>query len=266
MRLLYCDESNMEKSAGDFLIYGGVIIDSERARGLSEAVERIRKDAGIDPSAIVKFNRGDVPLDHRTYMAVKQAIIEAAIEHQAFFLAYAVLHDIAYAEAGRLYGVNTICFNFNSILYRYGTPGLVLIDRVNNPGGAMDDHLREKFAVGVTSLPYSDKMRLENIVGFHYSAIGQSHFTSLIDIVIGSLRWAINVHTRNEATKQASASTLLTLISPLFFREQGRTTVSELGFAFRPQQVRAPKFREKYHSLQAFLRDGGIDTEQVITG
>jgi hypothetical protein len=255
----------MAERAGDFLIYGGVIIDSERARDLSDAIESIRHDAHIGQLDIVKFDRGSLPIDHDGYKTVKEAIIKAAIEHEVVFLTYAILHDVAGdPDTARLYGVNTICFHFDSILYRYGAPGLVLIDRVNNSGGEMDKLLREKFSIGVKNMPYSSEIRLKNILGFHYSAIGQSHFTSLADILIGSLRWAINAHTRNEAEKQPSALALLALMSPLFFRETGRNTVGELGFAFRPKAVTVSKYREKYESLQAFLRKGRIDTEQVI--
>ena len=262
MKLLYCDESNMEERAGDFLIYGGVIIDAERASALSDAIEGIRARAGIAPLERVKFLPPAPPLDHLGYGAFKQAIIEAAMHHEAIFIAYIILHDVAgNPDEARRYGINTICVHFDWILNRTSSPGLVLIDRISDK--QTDDLLREKFAVGV-DMPYS-VMRLKNIVGLHYSTIGQAHFTSLADILIGSLRFAINAHTRNMQGNRARAMTLLRLLSPLFYREQGRPRVSELGFAFRPQKVWVPRHWDKYQSLQAFLREGGVDTEQTIT-
>ena len=266
MKLLYCDESNMEERAGDFLVYGGVIVPGDKAKSLSEAIRLIRQNAGIAATERVKFLPPVPPCDHKAYIKVKQAIIEAAIDHEATLIAYLVLHDLAKSpDEARLFGINTVCTHFNWILNRIGGPGLALIDRVNNPGNEVDDHLREKFAVGVKGMPYSKQMRLENIVGFHYSTIGQAHFTSLCDILVGSLRFAINTHTRNVPKTRDSAVNLLRLMSPLFFREKGSEKISELGLALRPKNVSAPKFHARYQALQDFLCQGGVEMSQAVT-
>lgn len=256
----------MEERTGDFLVYGGVVVPGENAKALSEDIRLIRQKAGIAANERVKFLPPSPPCDHKAYIRVKQAIIEAAIKREAILIAYLVLHDLAKnPDEARLFGINTVCTHFNWILNRIGGPGLALIDRVNNPGNEVDDHLREKFAVGVKGMPYSKQMRLENIVGFHYSTIGQAHFTSLCDILVGSLRFAINSHTRGTPKTRDSAINLLKLMSPLFFREKGAEKVSELGLAFRPKNVAAPAFWEKYQSLKGFLREGGIDMAQSVT-
>ncbi len=266
MKLLYCDESNMEERSGDFLVYGGVVVPSENAKALSEDIRLIRQQAGIAATERVKFMPVVPPCDHSAYIGVKQAIIEAAIKHNAHLIAYLVLHDLAKTpNEARLFGINTVCTHFNWMLNRIGGPGLALIDRVNNPGGEVDDHLREKFAVGVKGMPYSKHMRLENIVGFHYSTIGQAHFTSLCDILIGSLRFAINAHTREAGATRASAIKLLKLISPLFYREPGAEKISELGLALRPKNVAVPSFWQKYQELQNFLGEGNVDMAQEVT-
>lgn len=266
MKLLYCDESNMEERAGDFLVYGGVVVPGENAKALSDDIRLIRQKAGIAATERVKFLPPAPPCDHHAYIGVKQSIIEAATKHGAILLAYLVLHDLAKnPDEARLFGINTVCTHFNWVLNRIGGPGLVLIDRVNNPGNEVDDHLREKFAVGVKGMPYSKQMRLENIVGFHYSTIGQAHFTSLCDILVGSLRFAINTHTREVAKTRDSAINVLKLLSPMFFREKGSERVSELGLAFRPKNVGSPRFHEMYRGLQGFLREGGIDMVQEVT-
>jgi len=266
VKLLYCDESNMEQRSGDFVVYGGVVIPAENAKALSEDIRIIRQSAGIAATERVKFLPPAPPCDHHAYIAVKQAIIEAAIKRGAKLLAYLVLHDLAKdPDQARLFGINTVCTHFNWVLKHIGGPGLVLIDRVNNPGNEVDDLLREKFAVGVKGMPYSKQMRLENIVGFHYSTIGQAHFTSLCDILIGSLRFAINTHTRNVEKTRGSAINVLRLMNPLFFREENNEKVSELGLAFRPKNVAAPKFWEKYQSLCGFMREAGVDMAQEVT-
>ena len=85
--------------------------------------------------------------------------------------------------------LNRICYHFNCYLSPIHSHGLVLIDRFSDT--QIDSHLRKKFSTGLTGMPYGDTLKLQNIVGFHYSAIGQSHFGSLIDIVIGSFRYAV---------------------------------------------------------------------------
>lgn len=265
MHLLYCDESNMENRNGEFLLYGGVIIPPDNARPLAEEIALIRKRARIPVTERVKFAPTPPGISHADYIAVKQGIINAAIKHEAIFIAYAVLHDLANdPEKARMFGINTLCTHFNWILNRLGGPGLVLIDRVNNPGSPVDELLREKAAIGVTGLPYTASMPLENIVGFHYASIGQAQFTSLSDILVSSLRFAINAHCRQSEGNRASALEILRLISPLFFREKSSSKVSELGFAFRPQTIKATKYLAMYRDLQAFLLEGGIDTAQGL--
>jgi hypothetical protein len=143
---------------------------------------------------------------------------------------------------------------------------MVLIDRFNDEGNAIDAHLTEKFSIGLKDMPYSPEYRLTNILGLHYSAIGQSHFTSLVDIVAGSLRYAMNVHTRGNEQQRSSALTLLRLISPLFVRRKGSEEVSEFGLLFSPKVIKAAKYRTKYQSMKDFFAEAGIIFSQEITG
>jgi hypothetical protein len=119
MELLYCDESNLEERPGDFLIYGGLVIDADRALDLSQDIDRIRNNARIDRLFPLKFNPGPENLSHPEFIAVKQALIEAAVERGARLLTYVVLHDIATdTDEARRNGINTICFHFDCLLAR----------------------------------------------------------------------------------------------------------------------------------------------------
>lgn len=263
MQLLYCDESNLEHRPGDFLLYAGVMIPESNAKALSEDIVQRRAAAGIDPAALVKFNPIVEPLDHDGYRDFKAGLIQSAIDHGARLIGYAVLHDLAgNADTARRYGVNTLCWNFHCILTRTEETGLVMIDRFNDANNQIDGHLRDKMAVGV-ELPHRGLVPLGQIVGFHYSAIGQSHFTSLSDILVGSLRWAINVHCRN-LPQRRGALALLRHLSPMFWREVGSDRVTDMGFSFSPFGIRAPRYYERYTALQEFLREGGIASSQEI--
>lgn len=266
MHLLYCDESNLEERPGDFLLYGGLAIDAARSLDLSETIGGIRRDAGIDRSYQLKFSPAPENLSHQEFIDVKQSVIQAAIEHGAKLLSYIVLHDIAKnPDKARRNGINTICYHFDCLLHRVGPPGLVLIDRFNDKGNKIDAHLKEKFSIGVTGMPYSSEMRLNKIVGFHYSTIGQSHFPSLIDVIIGSFRFAINAHTHQNEGHMNTAHKILKTIAPLFFRETEEEPVSEIGLLFSPKTVKSDKYREQYQALKEFLEQAGIETAQPIT-
>ena len=141
----------------------------------------------------------------------------------------------------------------------------MLIDRFNDGGNAIEAHLREKFTIGLTGMPYSSEMRLPNIVGFHYSAIGQSHFPSLVDIALGSLRFAVNAHTRAQRVNQATAQVLLRILSPMFWRPMDGQPVPELGFLLSPKSVKVARYRTQYQALKVFLEAGGLVIEQEIT-
>lgn len=266
MHLLYCDESNLEERAGEFLIYGGLMVEAERALQLSTAIDRLLEKSGVPQDYLLKFNPGPKTFSHKQFIELKEAILRLAAEHGVQLLAYVILHDISSGpDTARRNGINTVCYHFHCALNRVGGPGLVLIDRFNDEGNEIDAHLREKFTIGLTEMPFAKKMRLPNILGFHYSAIGQSHFPSVMDVVLGSLRFAINVYSRDQKEFLGTANTLLSHLSQLFWKAGGKDTVSEIGFIFSPKTVKSDRYREVYKGLQDFLAENGIKTEQVIT-
>ena len=267
MHLLYCDETNLEERAGDFLLYGGLMVEGASAGELSAAIDGIRARHGVPRNYLLKFNPGPSKFSHQRFIALKQDVLAAAREHGAKLLVYAVLHDIARSpDEARRNGISTVCFHFHCALnWIKGAPGLVLIDRFNDQGNLIDQHLRDKFTIGLTGMPYSAEMRLPNIVGFHYSAIGQSHFPSILDVAVGSLRFAVNALTRHQEQHMATARELLGLLSPMFWRAAPTGPVTELGFMFSPKVIKAAKYREKYQALKDFLTECGINIAQTIT-
>ncbi len=195
MHLLYCDETNLEKRKGDFLIYGGVVVEAQQALALSHAMDKLRARHSVPRDYLLKFNPGPEGFTHQQFIALKYEVMQLATEHDVKLIAYVVLHDMARSpDEARRKGINTVCYHFDCVLNRVGGPGMVLIDRFNDEGNAIDAHLRDKFTIGITGLPYSAETRLANIIGFHYSAIGQSHLPSLVDVLLGSFRFAVNAH------------------------------------------------------------------------
>jgi hypothetical protein len=264
MHLLYCDESNLEEKDNDFFVYGGLVVDGQAAQSLSLEIDTIRESAKIPRDFILKFNPGPKHLSHEEFISLKQAVIDAAISHSCVFLTSMILHNIATnPNDARRNEINRICYHYDCYLNRPKSHGLVLIDRFEDK--KIDGHLRDKFSIGITGLPYSKELRLERIVGFHYAAIGQSHFSSIIDIVLGSFRFAINAFTRQDKEKLDSAKRILEILSPLFFREATDGKISELSLFFSPKVIKSEKYRTMYSDLANFLSEYGIETTQKIT-
>lgn len=262
MHLLYTDETNLEERAGDFLLYGGLVVPPESALPLTREVDGIREAYGVPPGFLLKFNPGPSHLDHEEFKSLKNDLMDAAFDHECTLLVYMVLHDVAQdPDEARRFGINTLAFHFDCLLARERSLGLVLIDRFTDR--QIDDQLRERFQVGVRGLPYSEELRLKNIVGFHYTAIGQAHFCTLIDVLLGSLRFAVNAVTRADEGRLESANTLLRLVGRLFrCRRDGK--VSNLSVHFSPREVRHEGYREIYRRVHDFLAQGGFEPEQRV--
>ncbi|WP_076864048.1 DUF3800 domain-containing protein [Bradyrhizobium mercantei] len=263
MHLLYCDETNIEQRSNDFFLYGGLCISAEKCADLTSQIDKLRKDAKVPEIFKLKFLPAPPGMSHQTFIDLKKSMIVAATDAGTKLLVSTILHNIATSpEVARRNAINTVCYHFDCHLNRFKSTGLVLIDRFSDK--QIDAHLVDKFAVGVTGLPHASPLRLTNIVGFHYAAIGQSHFSSLIDIVIGSLRFAINAYTRDQKQNLPTARRILEGLQPLFFRETEKMAVSDLSFSFSPKTVKANGYRARYEGLKSFLKESGIDTAQMI--
>jgi hypothetical protein len=120
--------------------------------------------------------------------------MDAAARHGVKLLASFLLHKIIKdgdAEQARRNEISRICYHFDAYLSRVADNGLVLVDTSTDP--RLNNVLREKFSIGITgSLPSSKTLPLTRILGYHQATVGTSHFSSVIDVVLGSLRYAVN--------------------------------------------------------------------------
>jgi hypothetical protein len=265
MYLLYCDETNLEEKPGHFFVYGGVALDDDAALRFSRQVDEFRLEFAVPSDFRLKFNPGPEGLSHKQFIELKQTVIELAVKEGATLFVSLILHDIATSpQEARLNEINRVCYHFDCFLARPDSHGLVLIDRFED--NQIDHHLRDKFAIGIRGLPYTPERRLERIIGFHYAAIGQSNLCSLVDIVLGSIRFAVNACILNREEHYNSSRAMLELISPMFFREAGKKSISEIGLFFSPKVIRSNKYRAQYEKLHGFFQDCGVLPEQVITG
>lgn len=244
-------------------MYGGVAFDAAIARELAAEIEEARNALDVARDYVLKFNPGPKDISHQQFIKLKQAVIAAAAKFDCKLFVNLLLHDIATSsEDARRFGINRLCYHFDCYLNRPKVPGLVLIDRFDDK--EIDGQLREKLSVGLTGhLPYSTEMKIQWIVGYHLAAVGQSHFCSLVDVLLGSLRFAINAFTRARDEELATAKAILKQLAPLFFHEYSEH-VSEISLWFSPKDIRSDAYRAKYLALRDFLAENGVVSSQVL--
>ncbi len=259
MYLLYTDEVNMDPDSTDFFVYAGVAILDGHARHLSAEIDTLRNDYGYRPQDFLKFNvreRPDhvSPDDHRE---IKREVMEAAARHQVKLFASFISHHIARSpEDARRCEINRVCYHFDCYLRRIDDFGLVLIDTFQDALPI----LREKFAIGLRGLPYSDTYRLERVLGFHLASIGSSNFCSLVDIVLGALRYAVN--SRLDRERLEVARTLLGQLVPLCIPDALTGKVDEICLFFSPKTIKVTRYLDEYRALHRFLAEGGLEAAQ----
>lgn len=263
MHLLYTDEVNIDPASTEFFVYAGIAIPGDSAAPLSAEVEGLRAKYGYNPGDILKFNTAERPsqISPETHRDIKRDVILEATKHGVVLFSSSILHDIATSpEEARRNEINRICFNFDCYLGRVKDVGLVLIDTFQD--AKLSGILREKFSVGLVGLPYSKTYWLRHVLGFHLSCIGSSNFCSVIDIVLGSLRYAVNERKNKE--KHGVVNSLLTQLSPLCCRASSGK-VSELSIFLSPKVIKSKKYLETYLELHGFLTEAGLESEQVPT-
>jgi len=256
MYLLYTDEVNVDPRSSDFFIYGGVSIDASHAASLSRRIDLLRQEHGYRPGDLLKFNTHERPdtITPETHREIKRKVIEEVATHGVHLFASFILHNIATSpEDARRKEINRVCFHFDCFLRERDEHGIVLIDTFTDSN--LPRILREKFSIGLSGLPYSDPYRLERVLGFHLASIGSSNFSSVVDIVLGSLRYAVNC--LGDSSRQDVVQTLLSQLASLCLRNDGGS-IREVSLFFSPVRVRVSEYYEQYQNLRDFLTRNGL--------
>lgn len=259
MQFLYTDESNLNPSNG-FFVYAGLRITCDGAVALHTSLERLRQEYSLPSLEILKFNPCPQCLDRPRFNELKQHVLTSAAEAGCQLLVYMIHHAVIAegdVDQSRRFGINTLLYHFDCKLRLADEYGLAMVDRFSDPD--IDSHMREKFAIGVRGLPSQAERRLSRMLGCHYSAIGQSHFPSVLDIAVGSLRFAVNAHTANDDGRLPTARTLLRLLRPLLADAHG--IAHDVDVALRPMEVRAPQLLRQYQRLRTFFGECGISLQ-----
>jgi hypothetical protein len=260
MYLLYADESNLDPKTCDFFTYAGVIIPPKTASKLSEDIDALRLEYKYGPDDLLKFNTRErpkhiTPDEHRD---IKKKVMEACARNGVKFISSVILHKIATSpDDARFKEINRVCYHFNCYLQGVAGDGIVLIDSFQD--NKLARFIRQKFSVGLVGMPFSPKMRLDRLLGFHLASIGTSNFCSVVDVVIGALRFCINARTHPD--QQATAKQLFEQLGQLAIRDS-RGRVEEIGFFYSPKCIKAPVYLTVYQKLWHYLKENGMECSQ----
>lgn len=250
---LISDETNQSPSEDvRFYIHAGIIATQPAISTLSQDVAFLRARYGYRPGDELKFNARSRPnhISIDAFRDLKNDVLVATREQNVRLMACLVLHDIARNQpSGTLSGwtINTLLKGFHDLLRREGARGVAMFDHLPRPLGQA--FLREKFEKGIV---YKDGRTesLELIDVFSESCIGAAHIMSVVDIVVGALRYWVNQRNNNPA-----AEALGRLVGPLLASREvnGVRQVRGHGLLTSPRTVRHSPYALAYDEIVSRL-------------
>lgn len=264
--MLFTDETNVTDKEGDFFIYGGLAMTPEAAAKLHAAVEQIRQKYGFRDGDQFKFQTKSRPaqVSIEDFAKAKAEANQAILEHGAIVVIYVVLHQLARnqtVETMTEWALNSLLYHFDSnFLSEKNDVGTVCIDRLD-PGQAYA-YMKDKFANGVTFAPSGAKVKLRRVIHYSMSSDGASHLSSLTDIALGSVRYAVNFAT-GQGKEEVARNVLQPVAEAMWHKVKpnGEHQVGGYGFIQYPQNIRVHGYRERYESLAKRLGELGTTPE-----
>jgi hypothetical protein len=256
MKFLFLDETNLVPSQGAFFIYGGIVLSPDQMPVLHDAVAEIRQKYKFRASDSLKFHTRSRPknLSIADWTAAKSDVIKAAEAAGVRVLSYVVLHEIAKQQSQeRLleWALNALVAHFDlRYLAEHKDRGAVCLDRLDEKFSY--SYFQDKFMNGVV-LPDGRHVLLDRIVYYSTTCDGASHLSSVVDVVLGGLRYCINA--ASGGGKNDVASQILPPIARMMWSRDSPTErkVGGYGFLQYPKEVRVQAYREQYQDLAEML-------------
>ena len=253
MHWFVTDETNKNSVAGQFFIYGGLVVTDEQTVQINDAVANIRSRYGYLPGDSFKFNLKSQPqhVEREQSKAAKQEIVAKLEEIGARMIVYVILHDIAASKTDEEvmnYALNTVASSYHALLIDEGAYGLMLIDRADEQHA----HLGSLFQLGINidnwTAPLADK-----IVLFGMTANNESHLSSAVDIALGAFRYCVN--TAGGSGSELVASEIFPPLARIIWGKstgEGRR-LGGYGYVSRPVEVRSAAYAAHYTTLASSL-------------
>jgi hypothetical protein len=263
---LFTDETNIEPSQGRFFIYGGLILTPEQMLESHNAIAEIRSKYGFKAGDAFKFQTNSRPshMSIPDWTSAKREAIAAAERIGAILIIYVVLHDIAKNKSKQTnleWALNSVLAHFDMrFLAEKLSYGMVCLDRIPESFGYA--YLRGKFQEGIT-LPDGRECKLHRIIHYSMSCDGASHISSLVDITLGGMRYAINAVT-GSGKEELARQILQPLARMMWYKQEpsGTHQVGGYGFLRYPKEVMVSAYDEEYKKLAETLSQWGSSGEE----
>ncbi len=243
--LFYADETAVRPEQGDFFLYGGVIVPSEKARDLDLALREI--NFGLDERILpLKWNvEGLTPEERKVQFKGCEDYLRAAGEHGARVNFVVISHAILNASFKRGWAIEQVINALHNSLRgdRHSKRvALVLIDTYGSKEEA--ESLRTLAVRCFMKGTWKGSFTVDRIVGIHEAYSGSSHFSGLTDIAMNALRLVVN-----EKQNQQRAEKWAKLIRPMceLTEIHGKEYV-RLG-SVEPPKVEWPGYHPLYRDM-----------------
>ncbi len=233
------DEADQDGSK-QFLIFAGVFYPAGELSKLHTKVAELRKNYGYEPQDLLKSSPGTKPdqVSRDGHKDIKNDILALAAETGCKVCCYVTPHAIAKnqtLEKKLQYGTNTLLIKFEQFLRENQCDaGMAFFDQTTDY--SQDQYLKEVFDLGL-EFPNGRRKKLERIVAIDSTSIGQSHLTSITDIVVGAFRFVANEPDKNVVGKILTQS-LEKIMSGIM--EGNTLNASERGLCIRPKKIDHP--------------------------
>ncbi|MBN9194585.1 MAG: DUF3800 domain-containing protein [Microbacterium sp.] len=236
MWVLFVDETNFPPEEGQFFIYGGVAIHTDKLPKLNRKVDRIRRRYDYAPGQSLKFtNQGGA--DPRLHRAAKRKVLRAVERANGKFFATVVLERVLARKEPEQYvswAVNAVTQVFHEFLEREDAYGGLMMDRVDRDqvNHALNE-LADRFQSGL-SFPDGYRAVNDRILWFGMTNNNASHLSSCADIVLGAFRYCVNAATGHGNARVEVAEQIAPSLAGIWWRRDYETYPS----GFRPHPVR----------------------------
>jgi hypothetical protein len=240
---------------GQFFIYGGLLIDVDKAKQLNDEIFNIRKTFGYAPGDDFKFtNQSGVAAD--THASAKSAALAAMDNAGAKFAVTVVLEMILRNTDDYLsYAINVMTAAFHEYLRERDDSGAMFIDRVEKTKVTDEfTELARRFQLGL-AIPDGYSMKVnDRILLFGMTNNNSSHLSSCADIALGSFRYCVNAATGHAGAKDDVAKTLMLAVDKLIWRST-KPSGEEYRAGFRPYPltINSATARNAYEALRQRL-------------
>lgn len=246
--MFFADETNLNESdTSRFFIYGGLIIPSNVAHKISQDINKIKQENNFSKTDELKFETRSRPkcVTNEQFNKAKESVIDVALHYKCIFLVNIIHHQIIKNQNQNQYiikAADNVLSRFNMFLEENQTYGSVYLDRFSDLSEF--DYMKNKFTQGI-NYPNWNK-ELTNILLYSSTRINASNFSTLVDIVLGAFRYAINMPKK----KDLAVELMKKIYQLLWFKEENNLkTVNERGLIIRPQEVRSNVIKKEYEEL-----------------